>query len=91
VHCGAGEPLGSGEVRLRASSSPRATTAPRRFSITSRTSNTTRSYRGFSQAVDEVIDARVYSGIHFRKADDDGAAIGEDVARYGLKRYFERD
>jgi hypothetical protein len=38
-----------------------------------------------------VIDARVYSGIHFRKADEDGAAIGEDVARYGLKRYFERD
>jgi hypothetical protein len=62
-----------------------------RFSITSRSSNTTRSYRGFSQAVDEVIDARVYSGIHFRKADEDGAAIGEDVARHGLERYFERD
>ena len=62
-----------------------------RFSVTSRSSNTTRSYRSFSEAVDEVIDARVYSGIHFRKADEDGAEIGEDVARYGLKRYFERD
>jgi hypothetical protein len=62
-----------------------------RFSATSMNSNTTRSYRGFDQAVDEVVDARVSSGIHFRKADEDGAEIGEDVARGGLRRYFERD
>ena len=62
-----------------------------RFSVTSLSSNTTRSYRGFSQAVDEVIDARVYSGIHFRHADQDGAEIGQAVARDALKRYFERD
>jgi hypothetical protein len=62
-----------------------------RFSATSLTSNTTRSYRGFSQAVDEAVDARVYSGIHFRKADEDGAEIGEDVARDALERFFERD
>jgi hypothetical protein len=62
-----------------------------RFSATSVTSNTTRSYRGFSQAVDEVVDARVYSGIHFRKADEDGADLGEDVARDGLSGRFERD
>ena len=41
-----------------------------RFSVTSVSSNTTRSYRSFSHAVDEVVDARVYSGIHFRKADE---------------------
>jgi len=41
--------------------------------------------------VDEVVNARVYSGIHFRKADDDAAAIGRTVARDGLRRYFERD
>jgi len=35
-----------------------------------------------------VVDARVYSGIHFRKADVDGAALGEKVARDGLKRNF---
>jgi hypothetical protein len=62
-----------------------------RFSTTSTSSNTMRSYRSFDQAVDEVVDARVYSGIHFRKADDDGAELGRDVARDGLKRYFERD
>ena len=62
-----------------------------RFSMTSLNSNTTRSYRSFSDAVDEVVDARVYSGIHFRKADVDGAVLGEDVARDGLEHNFERD
>jgi hypothetical protein len=62
-----------------------------RFSATSLNSNTTRSYRSFSHAVDEVVDARVYSGIHFRKADEDGAEIGEEVADDALERYFERD
>ena len=62
-----------------------------RFSATSISSNTTRSFRSFEDAVDEVIDARVYSGIHFRKADEDGEAVGEQVAEHGLDRYFERE
>ncbi len=62
-----------------------------RFSVTSLSSNTTRSYRSFDEAVDEVVDARVYSGIHFRKADVDAAELGHDIARDSLRRYFERD
>jgi hypothetical protein len=62
-----------------------------RFSATSISSNTTRSFRSFEDAVDEVLDARVYSGIHFRKADEDGEAVGEQVAEHGLDRYFERE
>lgn len=62
-----------------------------RFTMNSTTSNTTRSYRGFDAAVDEIIDARVFSGIHFRKADVDGAKLGADVARDGLEDHFERD
>jgi hypothetical protein len=62
-----------------------------RFSVTSLSSNTTRSYRSFSQAVDEVIDARVYSGIHFRNADEAGAELGRAVARDALARCCERD
>ena len=38
-----------------------------------------------------MIDARVYSGIHFRKADDDGERLGQDVARDGLAHAFGRD
>jgi len=41
----------------------------------------TRNYTTFSQAVEEVVNARVWSGIHFRNADEQGAAIGERVAR----------
>ena len=48
------------------------------FSVSSLSSNTTRRYRSFSDAVDEVVDARVYSGIHFRKADVDGAELGDE-------------
>jgi hypothetical protein len=50
------------------------------FSATS--SMIERSYTSFSQAVQEVVDARVYSGIHFRIADEHAAEIGEEVARW---------
>jgi hypothetical protein len=36
----------------------------------------------FSEGVDEVIDARVYSGIHFRNSDEVGARLGRQVARF---------
>jgi hypothetical protein len=49
----------------------------------------TRSFARFSQAIDEVVDARVWSGIHFRTADEQGARIGRDVARYRQAHYFK--
>ena len=42
----------------------------------------TRNYDRLSEAVDEIVDARVWSGIHFRIADVQGAKIGRDVARW---------
>ena len=42
----------------------------------------TRQWSTFSEAVDEVIDARVYSGIHFRTADEVGAKLGRQVAHF---------
>ena len=42
----------------------------------------TREWDRFSEAVDEVVDARVFSGIHFRTADDTGAIMGKQVARF---------
>jgi hypothetical protein len=50
----------------------------------------TRSFTRFSQAIDEVVDARVWSGIHFRYADEDGAKIGRQVAKYRDRHFFER-
>jgi hypothetical protein len=48
----------------------------------------TRSFTRFSQAIDEVVDARVWSGIHFRNADEQGAKIGRKVAKWREKHYF---
>jgi hypothetical protein len=39
--------------------------------------------------MNEVIDARVWGGIHFRTADVVGSEIGADVARWTDKHYFE--
>ena len=59
-----------------------------RFSVLSATSATTRSFTRFSQAIDEIVDARVYSGIHFRNADEAGARIGRQVADWRERHYF---
>ncbi len=49
----------------------------------------TRSFTRFSQAIDEIVDARVWSGIHFRTADEQGERIGKRVARYREEHYFQ--
>jgi PAP2 superfamily len=48
----------------------------------------TRSFTRFSQAIGEIIDARVWSGIHFRTADQQGARIGRQVARWRQRHFF---
>jgi hypothetical protein len=60
------------------------------FSAFSNKSCTTRSFDRFSQALKEVIDARVWAGIHFRTADEQGAVLGKKVAHYLKKHYFHR-
>src|SRR5436190_11303063 len=58
------------------------------FSAFSNKSCTTRSFERFSCALKEVIDARVWAGIHFRTADTQGAVLGKRVAHYLKKHYF---
>jgi hypothetical protein len=50
----------------------------------------TRQWNSFSEGVDEVIDARVYSGIHFRTADEVGARLGSQVARFVTTHALKR-
>ena len=50
----------------------------------------TRQWRTFSEGVDEVIEARIYSGIHFRTADEVGARLGSKVARFVMKHALQR-
>ncbi|HSC93082.1 MAG TPA: vanadium-dependent haloperoxidase [Gaiellaceae bacterium] len=49
-----------------------------------------RHFERFSQALQEVVDARVWGGIHFRTADVQGANIGKKVARWLRKHYFQQ-
>ncbi|MGE5635594.1 MAG: vanadium-dependent haloperoxidase [Nocardioidaceae bacterium] len=48
----------------------------------------TRHFDRFSQALEEVIDARVWGGIHFRTADTQGAVIGRKVVDWQREHYF---
>ena len=50
----------------------------------------TRHYSRFTDVVDDTIDARIWQGIHFRTADEAGAEIGKNVARWIDKHFFER-
>lgn len=45
----------------------------------------TRSFGSFSAALAEIVDARVFGGIHFRTDCDAGQALGESVGEYVLE------
>ena len=59
------------------------------FSAFSADSGTTRSFTRFSQALGEVIEARIWGGIHTRSADVQGAKIGLEVVGYVTGHYFK--
>lgn len=48
----------------------------------------TRTFTRLSHAIDEVVDARVWSGIHFRTADEQGERLGQQIARWRERRVF---
>jgi hypothetical protein len=43
-----------------------------------------RYFSSFTEALEEIKNARVFGGIHFRKACDDGQALGNAVGDYIL-------
>jgi hypothetical protein len=48
----------------------------------------TRTFTSFSQLCDDIVNARVWSGIHFRFADEEAAKIGRKVAHWGNRHAF---
>ena len=48
----------------------------------------TRQFASFSQLRDDIVEARIWSGIHFRFADTEGAKIGRKVAHWGNRHAF---
>jgi hypothetical protein len=52
------------------------------FTLMHATDPMSRTYQHFRDVWDDTIDARVYQAIHFRSADEQGAEIGRNVARW---------
>jgi hypothetical protein len=50
--------------------------------------NRERAYTSFSQAAQEVVDARILLGIHFRSADEEARRLGERVAHWAFQKYL---
>ena len=47
-------------------------------------------YTKFSQAIDEIAEARIYGGMHYRFSTRDGVTIGRKVTRFAWKHFFRR-
>jgi hypothetical protein len=58
------------------------------FSTFSSFSGSTREFDRFSEAIKEIIEARVWAGIHFRTADTQGYVIGRKVSQWLEQHYF---
>ncbi|MDT3395732.1 vanadium-dependent haloperoxidase [Streptomyces sp. B1866] len=79
---GHGAYAGAAEAVLAALTGPR--TGP--FELTSATApGVTRTYTAWRQLTEENVDARVFSGIHTRTADEVGATLGRRVAGAALR------
>ncbi len=48
-----------------------------------------RTFGSFSQVLDEVTEARIWAGLHYRNADNQGKALGINVADYLVANYFQ--
>jgi hypothetical protein len=49
----------------------------------------TRFFPNFSAALEEIKNARIFAGIHFRTATDDGQKLGADMGNYILGHAFQ--
>jgi hypothetical protein len=59
------------------------------FSLDSLVTGETRYYDRFKDAVEEVNNARVWAGFHFRHADEDGSKLGRKIARFVVTTFFQ--
>ena len=63
------------------------------FQITSTFANpggpAVRTFETFSQPLAELIEARIWAGLHYRSADVAGQLLGRNVATYGAAHYFQ--
>jgi len=48
-----------------------------------------RSFGNFTQALTELIEARIWGGLHYRSGDVAGQLLGTNVANYAMANYFQ--
>jgi hypothetical protein len=60
-----------------------------RFSVDSLVTNTTHVFNNTDDLINEVKNARIYAGFHYRHSVDDGARLGQRVAEQLLKQFFK--
>lgn len=58
------------------------------ITLTSTVTNTSRTFESTDDMIREIIDARVWAGIHYRTSVVHGAVIGRQVAHWVSKSYF---
>jgi len=49
----------------------------------------TRTFSSFNQALDEIVEARIWAGLHFRTADVQARQLGTNVANFAAANYFQ--
>jgi hypothetical protein len=61
------------------------------FDVTSRAfpNDPPRHFGGFSEPLEEIIEARIWAGLHYRTADVQAALLGRNVAEYMANNYFQ--
>jgi hypothetical protein len=63
------------------------------FQITSTFANpggpAVRTFDTFTQPLAELIEARIWAGLHYRSGDVAGQALGRNVANYGAANHFQ--
>ncbi len=60
------------------------------FDVTSaRFPGEVRHFDRFSDALKEIIEARIWAGLHFRTADIQGKVLGRKIAHYMARHYFQ--
>ena len=60
------------------------------FSMDSSVTGTAHSFDSTNALLDEVTNARVWGGMHFRSSVEVGTQLGKQVARWTAQRHFER-
>jgi len=48
-----------------------------------------RNFTSFSQALDEIVEARIWAGLHYRTADLQARTLGRNVADYAVTNFFQ--